>query len=217
MNDSAIPANREPAAPAPFERLTREAINARPLRMYEGPIHVVDHARDVPRAVAALQREKRLGFDTETRPAFKKGESYPPALLQLAGSKAVYIFRLRQTGLPEDLACLLAAPDKIKAGVAVSRDIHELRTLSDFEPAGFVDLGVVAKRNGIPHHGLRGLAALLLGFRISKSERFTNWDKPVIPARSLTYAATDAWLGRRLYQTMRTMGCKNMDPLRISA
>ncbi len=203
---------RIPVPVGPFEKLSREAINQLPIQAYRGPLHVVRTPDQMKRALKELCRDTVLGFDTETRPAFKKGVSYPPALLQLGGQKSVFIFLLRDIGFPEELAALMASPDTIKTGVAVSGDIRALKALADFSPAGFVDLGTVAKRNGIPHHGLRGLAALLLGFRISKSERFTNWEKPKIPARPLTYAATDAWIGRELYRTMRELGCRGMSP-----
>ena len=68
------------------------------------------HGHRCLQPVAALRRENLLGFDIETRPSFKKGESHPPALLQLAGTKAVFIFQLSAIGLPAELAGLLADP-----------------------------------------------------------------------------------------------------------
>ena len=196
----------------PYEKLSREAINKLPMQAYRGPLRLIRTREQMAQSLRALSRETTLGFDTETRPAFRKGESHTPALLQLGGGKAVHIFLLREIGFPPELADLLTNPDIVKAGVAVSGDIRALQKLAPFAPAGFVDLGTVAKRNGIPHHGLRGLAALLLGFRISKSERFTNWEMKRIPARSLTYAATDAWVSRELYRTLRALGCLGMTP-----
>jgi len=100
----------------------------------------------------------------------------------------------------------------VKAGVATDRDLHELRELTEFPPRGFVDLGAVAKKNGIQHHGLRGLAALLLGCRITKGAQLSNWERPDLPAHAVQYAATDAWIGRRIYVALKEHDCLDESP-----
>ena len=174
---------------------------------YRGVIHVVRTHPQMLVAVRELRHETLLGFDTEQRPSFRKGESHPPALMQLAGRRAVCLFQLHTLGLPVELRDLLANPGIVKAGVATARDLQELRALTEFQPRGFVDLGVCAKRSGMQHHGLRGLAALLLGCRISKSAQLTNWERPVLPAPALQYAATDAWISLRIYEALKEHGC----------
>lgn len=181
------------------------------LIIYEGPIHIIQTHKEALDATAELNKEKLLGFDTETRPAFQRGVSYPPALIQLSGKHAVYLFQLSSTKLPRELADVLANPRIIKAGVAIDRDIKELRTLREFQPAGFIDLGIYAKNCGMQHHGLRGLAALMLGRRISKGAKLTRWDSPKLPEHALQYAATDAWIGRRIYEEMEAQGCAEME------
>ena len=165
-------------------------------------------------AVAELRLETLLGFDIETRPSFNKGEFHPPALIQLAGTKVVFIFQLGAIGLPAELAGLLADPGITKAGVAIDRDIKELRSLTEFQPAGFVDLGALAVRCGVKHHGLRGLAAVLLGCRISKGKQLTRWDRPNLQERALRYAATDAWIGRRIFEALRKLDRPGTAPAR---
>ena len=184
------------------QKMSKDDINALPLIGYDGPIHLIDNAADVSDAVTILSKDTLLGFDTETRPSFRKGESYLPSLLQLAGTDSVYLFQLKRTGLPSDLSGLLANPAIIKAGVAIVRDIKELQDIEPFDPQGFVDLGDKARDLGLNHHGLRGLAALLLDGRISKGARLTNWARADLPEQALRYAATDAWVGRRIYQAM---------------
>ncbi|MDA0577030.1 MAG: 3'-5' exonuclease domain-containing protein 2 [Verrucomicrobia bacterium] len=197
-----------PAAPphAFAHKLSAEEINRLPLIAYEGPIHVVESAEQAEAALQNIRQETLLGFDTESRPSFRKGEVYPPALLQLAGEQAVWIFKLAHLGLPAGIAAIFTDPAIAKAGVSNARDLTDLRKLRQFEPAGFVDLGSAAKRVGIQHHGLRGLAAVLLGSRVSKGAKLTNWAHPNLPAKALQYAATDAWIGRRLHETMRAHG-----------
>jgi len=188
-------------------KLSHEEINKLDRIVYEGPIHIIKTKRQMQDAVRKLRCEKLLGFDTETRPAFKKGESYPPALVQLAGRDAVYLFQLRYLDMNDGLTELFSNPRIIKTGVAVGRDILDLRKVTEFEPHGFVDLGTCAKEKGIQHHGLRGLAALLLGGRLSKGSRLTRWDRPQLGREAKLYAATDAWIGRRLYEEMKKHGC----------
>ena len=180
-------------------KLSKTEINSLPLRYYNGPIRIIQTAEQAKDACAILIKEKVLGFDTETRPAFKKGQSYLPSLLQLAGTKVVYLFQLSQCGLTDSIIILLSNVNIIKSGVAINQDLTELQQILNFEPAGFVDLGDIARSKGLPHHGLRGLAAYLLKFRISKSGRTSNWSVNQLTKKQIKYAATDAWVGRELY------------------
>jgi ribonuclease D len=186
-----------------IERMSKEEIAKRPIRRYQGRVRVVRSKGQLADAVGKLRKETLLGFDTETRPAFKKGQSYKPSLIQLAGRREVFVFQLKHIGLPRPLRRILAEPRIVKAGVALDRDVIELAELAPFEPAGFVDLGKVAKEVGLQNHGLRGLVAVLLGFRIPKSAQTSNWSKSDLTPAQITYAATDAWVGRELYRKMR--------------
>jgi ribonuclease D len=180
-------------------RMTREEINRCPVARWEGPVEVVRSEKQLNRAAEELGRERVLGFDTETRPAFKKGQKYSPALVQLAGEKRVYLFQLRHCGFREPLAALLADPAIIKAGVSLAYDLKELRALAPFNAAGFTELADLAGQKGIKNNGLRGLAAVVLGLRITKSAQTTNWARKELTESQIRYAATDAWVGRELY------------------
>ena len=160
---------------------------------------MVDSDAKMYAAVRALAIEKVLGFDTETRPAFKVGESYTPSLIQLAASDGVYIFQLSHIRSYEPLAGILADKKVLKAGIAVNDDIVKLNTLFPFEPGGFVELSELRSRLGIKNAGVRGLAALLFGFRISKHAKISRWDAPSLTHEQIVYAATDAWICREIY------------------
>ena len=131
--------------------------------------------------------------------AFYKGQSYLPSLLQMAGTKVVYLFQLSKCGLTDSITNLLSNDNIIKSGVAIDQDLTGLQQILHFDPAGFIDLGDIARLKGLPHHGLRGLGACLLNFRISKSGRTSNWSANQLTKKQIKYAATDAWLGRELY------------------
>ena len=188
-----------PETPLHKNKLSKTEINSLPLRHYDGAIHIIQTAQQAKKACAVLIKEKVLGFDIEIRPSFYKGQSYLPSLVQLAGTNAVYLFQLRQCRLTEEIKTLLSRANIIKSGVSIDQDLTGLQQISHFKPAGFVDLGEVAKSKGLPHHGLRGLTAYLLQFRISKSGRTANWGLKQLTQNQIKYAATDAWVGRELY------------------
>lgn len=199
------PADKKNSAPGFDRRMTREEINDLPLQRWEGPVRLISDHREVPPAIERLQAESVLGFDTETRPAFKKGQSYPPALLQLATAEEVFLFQLAPLGLPKGLRSVFADPAIIKTGVSLAYDLRELKKISPFEERGFIDLAHEAKHLGIQNHGLRGLCAVLLDFRISKSSQTSNWSKKNLTPAQVKYAATDAWVGRELYSRLQNL------------
>jgi len=205
MTEQNTPKEFDLSSDAAWPRMTKEQINARPIRKYQGRIHLIQESEQVEQAVRQLEKEKVLGFDTETRPTFRVGQSYLPAVLQLVGEQAAYIFQLQHCRLSKALRRLLANPKIIKAGVALDRDVQELNKLAPFKPAGFVDVGELAKQAGCMNHGLRGLAALLLEFRVSKDSQTSNWAKRTLTRAQIEYAATDAWVGRELYHKLQRL------------
>ena len=179
--------------------LTRDDINQLPIDAYHGAVAVINDPDKAETACRSLSREKILGFDTETRPSFRKGVSYQPSLIQLAGSKKVYLFQMPDHQIPPPLKFLLGNPNVSKAGVALDYDIKQLRAMDEFQPAGFAGLEPLAKQLKIKNQGLRGLAAALFGFRISKKAQCSNWSRRDLTETQINYAATDAWISRELY------------------
>jgi ribonuclease D len=197
------PPSPEIAARHGFQsKLSKEEINRLPLRRCELPIHLISEREHVGAALRKLKRERVLGFDTETRPAFRKGESHMPALLQLATATEVFLFQIKATGLTPGLATLLADTERIKVGVGLDHEIATLKKLGDFEPAGFEELGPLADQVGVEANGLRSLAACVLGIRISKSAQRSNWARAQLTQEQIRYAATDAWVSREIHQRL---------------
>lgn len=185
---------------------SKEDINALPLRRYSGRVDIISSKKALTRALQLLESECLLGFDTETRPVFKKGKQNPPSLLQLATGERVFLFQLNAIGLPDALGEVLAAKDIVKTGVAVRDDIKELQQLNHFDAAGFIDLGDRARDLELSTNGLRNLAANLLGFRVSKSAQCSNWAARNLSQKQINYAATDAWVSRELYIKLKELG-----------
>jgi ribonuclease D len=191
---------------SPVIKITKEEINELPLNAYEGPVTVVDDDEKLAKALKALRKEKILGFDTESRPSFKKGQNYPASLIQLGGAHHIWLFQISTFSSLDKLWDILADKRIIKAGVAIADDIKKLQELQDFTPGGFVEIATLSTQAGILNTGLRSLAALLLNFRISKRAQVSNWAKKDLTEVQIQYAATDAWVSRELYLHMLDLG-----------
>jgi len=190
---------------SPAIKITKEEINDLPLNAYEGPVTIVDNDEKLAMALQELKKEKILGFDTESRPSFKKGQTYPASLIQLGGQHQIWLFQINNFASLDALWDVLADEKIIKAGVAIADDIKKLQELQDFTPGGFVEIATLSTQAGILNTGLRSLAALLLGFRISKRAQVSNWARSTLSDIQIQYAATDAWVSRELYLHMQQL------------
>ena len=186
--------------------VSREEVNALPIRRYEGEVRVVSAPQDVAPALADILQEAVVGFDTETRPAFRPGESYSPSLAQAATARAVYLFQVRHREAAEAVAQTLASAHVVKAGVGLADDLKALKKLVEFSERSIVDLGAVATRHGLKQTGVRNLTGLFLGFRIPKGTKTSNWARSQLTSQQIAYAATDAWACRELYLRFSTLG-----------
>lgn len=187
--------------------ITEEEINLLPIKSFDGDIYLIDTHEKLEIAIPWIREEKVLGFDTEARPSFKKGKNNPIALLQLATSRKAFLFRLNKIGFPAALKRFCEDESYHKIGLALKDDLIGLQKISAFEPASFTDLQDIAKDLYIAHNGLKKLAAIFLNFRISKSrsQRLSNWERPILTQKQLRYAATDAWVCYELYQAMKDL------------
>jgi ribonuclease D len=189
------------AAPpsATAQRISREEVSDLPIRRYEGSVRLVAAPADLQRAMQDICQESVVGFDTETRPAFRPGERYLPSLVQFATADAVYLLQVQQQDYSAAMREIFSSASIIKAGVSVTDDLRNLKKLFAFEERAVVDLGKVAKRHGMKQTGVRNLVGMFLGTRIPKGARTTNWAARRLTPQQIAYAATDAWACRELY------------------
>jgi ribonuclease D len=183
-----------------IRRISKTEINELPMIAWEGEVKILESIEAMETAVTALKGESHLGFDTETRPCFKKGQYYPPALIQLATESCIYLFRISKTKTFAPLLPILESPEILKTGVAIKEDVKELRAMENFTPAGFLEIAEITVKLGYENRGLRALAALLLGGRISKAAQVSNWARAELDRKQIRYAATDAWISREIYR-----------------
>ena len=169
--------------------IDRKEIDLLPPYVFTGEVKVIEEERQVGEAADFLSKHTCLGFDTETRPAFRKGER-------------VFLFRLNKCGFQPALVRLLASPRIIKIGVGIRDDNRNLRKLADFTPASFVDLQEYAGYFGIEDKSFSKLMAIIFGVKISKRQRTSNWEAPALTEAQIRYAATDAWGALKMYQRL---------------
>ena len=184
------------------EEITNEEIKQLPRKEFDGDIFLIDSQKKLEIALPLLRKHKVLGFDTETKPSFKKGKVNSTALLQLATEDEAFLFRVSHIGFPDQLAEILSSEKIKKIGVAIHDDLKDLKKINSFEPAGFIDLQERARELNIKNIGLKKLTAIILNFRISKSQRVTNWEREILSPAQLKYAATDAWVCYKLYKNI---------------
>ena len=169
---------------------------------FQGKIHLICSDAELAAVTAGLNSAKILGFDTETKPAFRKGEFYPVALLQLSTPEVAYLFRLNKIGLPKSIVRLFENPNISIVGIGIRDDIKDLKKLRDFEPKGFVDLNELGSQLGFESIGARNFSGMFMKHRISKSQQVSNWENPVLTDSQIRYAATDAWICLEIYEKM---------------
>ncbi|TKG95500.1 3'-5' exonuclease domain-containing protein 2 [Puteibacter caeruleilacunae] len=184
------------------ETITKEELYQLPLEHFEGEVILVQNYEQAVEAANYLKQQRVLGFDTETRPAFKKGQVNKVALLQLGTFKKVFLFRLNLLGLPDCISDILADKNIVKVGVAIRDDIKILKRLNPFKAAGFLELQEYVKEFGIQNFSLKKISGIVLGFRISKSQRLSNWEAQKLTNAQQVYAATDAWVAYEIYKKL---------------
>lgn len=183
-----------------YSKYDKKKIPDLPRVLFPGRIIVILTAGEAEKAVDYLMKADILGFDTETRPVFKRGKQNKVGLLQVSTEDTCFLFRLNNMGLCPAIVRLLETTDVIKIGLSWHDDIASLRKRGDFEPKGFFELQDHMKELGILDMSLAKLYANLFGERISKREQLSNWDSDVLSDKQKGYAATDAWACVRLYK-----------------
>lgn len=180
--------------------IDKQVINEMPRITFPGRIHIINAVSQVKSAVTALRTSSIVGFDTETRPCFHRGERHNVALLQLSTDSDAFLFRLNKTGIPSPLKQYLEDSRCIKVGLSTTDDFHQLTTICpDLRPDGFIELQQLVKQYLIGDMSLQKIYAIIFGQKISKSQQLTNWEAPELTEAQQQYAATDAWACLRIH------------------
>lgn len=183
--------------------IDNDTVASLPAARFEGRIVIVDSEEQIEAAYRDLSASEIIGFDTETRPSFRAGVSYKVSLLQLSTRERCYLFRLCHIRLDNRILKILGSRRILKVGASVAGDIRALHALRYFKADGFIDLQNEAERWGIEEKSLRKLSAIVLGQRVSKAQRLSNWEAETLTAQQQDYAATDAWVCVRILDELQ--------------
>ncbi len=179
--------------------IDKHLINDMKLVRFPGEIYVIDSMMHVNAAVNVLRHASLVGFDTETRPSFKKGVHHKMALIQLSTATECFLFRINRIGVPAKLAEYLADASCHKVGLSVHDDFNGLSHVSQCKPAGFDDIQNIVGNYGITDIGLQKIYAILFQQKISKGQQLSNWEADVLSPAQQQYAAIDAWACINIY------------------
>lgn len=187
-------------------KISKEVIATLPVETFPGRIVVIDHENQANEAAERLSHEPIIGFDTETRPTFKKGQSNHVALMQLSTHDTCYLFRLNRMGFPPSLKRLLEDEHLLKVGISLKDDFCMLNRLHNGEltPRNFVELQKLVKKFGIEDQSLQKIYGIVAGKKISKGQRLSNWEADHLTESQQLYAATDAWSCIKIYEILQS-------------
>ncbi len=183
-------------------RISKEYINSLSVIRFEGEILIINDISDAEEALEKLSKEEILGFDTESKPSFKPGESHPISLIQISTLRTSYLFQVNGNGLIPLLKPLLTSNIVKKVGIGLSHDINKLKGFNNIVLQGLIDLSLIAREKGIIQTGARGLTARYLHKRLVKTSQTTNWARQELSEKQKSYAATDAWVCLKIYPLM---------------
>ncbi len=186
--------------------ISKEEVMERPLGRYEGKIIILDSSERIDEALDQISKSKVVGFDTEAKPTFKKGQRRRISLIQVATDKEVFLLRVKEAGISNKMKAFFENESLKKIGIGLTDDFQLLNEIREFEPKGFIDLNKTFEHLGAQSIGARNLAAMVLDLRISKNAQTSNWEAPELSTKQKNYAATDAWICSEIYKKLEYWG-----------
>ena len=186
--------------------ITKEELMALPLSGYQGKVVIASSKKSIEEAMDEINQFDVVGFDTEAKPTFKKGQIRRISLIQIGTPDKVYLLRITHTGLLPCIVDFMENPDIIKVGIGLEDDFNLLNNLQTFDNQGFLDLNKKFEEIGAEKIGARNLAGMIMGIRISKSAQTSNWELEQLTEKQIRYAATDAWICLEIYNKLLYWG-----------
>mgnify|MGYP003651397759 CR=1 FL=1 len=186
--------------------ITKQEIMELPLSGYKGKVVIASTEESIQKAMDEINEFNAVGFDTEARPTFKKGQVRYISLIQIGTPEKVYLLRIMQTGLLPCIIDFMENPEITKIGIGLDDDFNLLNNLKTFNHQGFLDLNKKFVEIGAENIGARNLAGMIMGIRISKSAQTSNWELEQLTEKQIRYAATDAWICLEIYEKLYTWG-----------
>ncbi len=178
-------------------------------------VTVVSSAEAAECALAELAAEKWVGFDTESKPTFRKGQkSDGPHLFQFATLQRVFVFHSHHEGTLPVLMALLGEKSVTKIGFDLRGDLHQIHNRFQIRPESVLDLGRTFRELGYRNTiGATAAVAMIFKRRMHKSKSVTtsNWAARELSERQLLYAANDAYAAIRVYHALEEFAASIRD------
>lgn len=181
-----------------MKRLTKEQIRELPLFMGldNSDIYVIENDRDATKATMELKKKSCLGFDTESKPLFQKGEfNAGPTLIQLATESEAYLFPVRFLSALAAAKRILIDPTIKKVGFGTNHDEKELGVMLGIRIENVQNLSITLRdyvEDG-KVMGARAAVAMILNLRLTKGAQKSNWGRYPLTKHQIKYAANDAY------------------------
>lgn len=191
--------------------IPKDKLATLPVENYDGKIVVVSSEKSARSALEQLRKAEIIGFDTETKPNFKKGKVNNVSLIQLATEKKCFLFRISKSGLLKEIIDFLEDEKIKKVGLSIHDDFLGLSRIKELNPGGFIDLQPYVKQFNIIDNSLSRIYGILFGKRIAKGQQLTNWEASKLTSSQKKYAALDAYACIRIYKHLQAKG---FDPLK---
>lgn len=188
-----------------YNKFDKHTIGDLPRIIFPGRIITITTKGETEKAVNYLLDSDILGVDTETRPAFKKGQHFKVALLQVSNRTTCFLFRLNLTGITPAIIRLLEDMTVPKIGLSWHDDLLMLHKRAEFTPGWFIDLQKTVGEIGIEDLSLQKLYANIFHMKISKAQRLSNWEADILKDQQKLYAATDAWTCINLFEEINRL------------
>lgn len=167
-------------------------------------VRLVTSRQAAAEARQALMDADAVGFDTESKPTFAKGEaSTGPHLIQLATDTHAYLFCVGQLESCDELRDILETRRVLKVGFDIRTDIQRIEAKLGIATDHVLDLALsLQDRQHRGTVGAKSAAARFLGKALQKSKKTTtsNWASPRLNERQILYAANDAQVSLRIYR-----------------
>lgn len=188
-----------------YSRYDKKAITDLPVVTFPGRVITIITPGEAEKAVDYLLQSDIMGVDTETKPAFHRGEQNKVALLQVSNRDTCFLFRLNIIGITPAIKRLLEDKTVKKIGLSWHDDIRGLEEREPFKPGLFIDLQDIVGEIGIKDLSLQKIYANIFHAKISKRQRLTNWEATPLSDKQKQYAAIDAWSCIQIYDELNRL------------
>lgn len=179
-------------------------------------IFVVTDKRQAELARDEIMAAKTIGFDTESKPTFHKGQkSKGPHVLQFATTEKAFIFQAHVEESHPVIVEMLRSTELTKIGFDLKGDLHQIAGRFGIRPEAIVDLDRHFKKLGYRNSvGAKSAIAILFNRKFLKSKTTTtsNWELRRLSERQLVYAANDAFAAIMVYHALQRDGLPEARP-----